>query len=158
MLVAIVIISLSACNVFWAVAFAGNVHSREADEEQCGNTISPYLINVSHSQIELLWKKAHRTTVYCLCRGSVSRAGFTADFEGCDGGARWLCRESGASPAAISASALEPATEYVFCARRRCAAGGYSRDAECARVRSAQREGMDQGGSSSSIPNVQTLQ
>ncbi|KAH8024474.1 hypothetical protein HPB51_024676 [Rhipicephalus microplus] len=108
MLVAIVIISLSACNVFW---------------------------------IELLWKKAHRTTVYCLCRGSVSRAGFTADFEGCDGGARWLCRESGASPAAISASALEPATEYVFCARRRCAAGGYSRDAECARVRSAQREG-----------------
>ncbi|KAL1483926.1 hypothetical protein MTO96_012090 [Rhipicephalus appendiculatus] len=141
MLVAAVIISLSACNVFWAAAFAGNVHSREAEEEHCGNTISPYLINVSHSQIELLWKKAHRTSVYCLCRGSVSRAGFTADFEGCDGGARWLCRESGASPAAISASELEPATEYVFCARRRCAAGGYSRDAECARVRSAQREG-----------------
>ncbi|XP_077484927.1 uncharacterized protein LOC144094932 [Amblyomma americanum] len=100
------------------------------------------MINASHSRIELLWKKARLASAYCLCRGSVARAGFTADFEGCDGGSRWLCRHSDPDePAAISAAALEPATEHVFCARRRCAGGGYSPHAECARVRSAQREG-----------------
>lgn len=113
-----------------------------AEVGPCENTISPYLINVSHSQIDLLWKKAHRASVYCLCRGSVADAGFTADFEGCDGGAHWLCLETLAGEAAaLSAALLEPATEYVFCARRHCDQGGYSQNAECARVRSAEKPG-----------------
>ncbi|XP_077485322.1 uncharacterized protein LOC144095466 [Amblyomma americanum] len=136
---ALIIISLSASDAIWGAATPG----REEEEDRCENTISPYLINASHSRIELLWKKARLASAYCLCRGSVARAGFTADFEGCDGGSRWLCRHSDPDePAAISAAPLEPATEHVFCARRRCAGGGYSPHAECARVRSAQREGM----------------
>lgn len=108
-------------------------------EDHCQNTISPYLINVSHSQIDLLWKKARRASAYCLCLGSVREVGFTADFADCEGGVHWLCRESQEVQPSFR-SQLEPATEYIFCARRKCG-DVYSRDAECSRVRAADKKG-----------------
>ncbi|CAN7980901.1 unnamed protein product, partial [Ixodes pacificus] len=125
----ILFVTISLSHLAWALV-AGN---------ECSNTISPYLINVSHSQIDLLWSKAHRATAYCLCHGSVRRVGHTVDFADCDGGPRWACRQS-REPQPFVRAPVEPATEYIFCARRKCGEV-YSRDAECSKAMSATKGG-----------------
>ncbi|XP_064471092.1 receptor-type tyrosine-protein phosphatase F-like [Ornithodoros turicata] len=111
------------------------------DGSDCKNMISPNVINISHSEVNLQWKKAYRSSYYCICHSAVAQVGFAADFAECDAGPQWNCREVRDERPAVTAGGLMAGQEHIFCARRRCSTGVYSSGIECTAVLAPQEPG-----------------